>query len=101
MSAWIEAVAADDDLIGIDLRVASVLAEAPERVWSTSEVIRRFWGELDPASVADAVMSLAELHIEELVYVPCSDAVEHRDGFWGDECTDPLCGDSLFRVNVA
>lgn len=89
-------VSAHAETIDVDLLVAEFLARRPDRLWSLSDVLYGLHRECELGTLRDAVRTLVGLSLlDEVAEVVCDD---HRDGFWGDECTDPLCGDTLFTL---
>lgn len=96
LTEWLDDIEAQPDTIDTDRAVAEFLAQEPERLWSLHDVLHGLHHEILLADLRDSVRSLiGGGHLTEVVDLGCD---EHRDGFWGDECADPLCGDSMFQI---
>jgi len=83
-----------------EFRVARYLAQDPDRLWSLSEVIRGMQYEWDDFACTRGTVEhlIQDEFLKADVRVVCT---EHKDNFWGDQCDDPLCGDTLFAINLA
>jgi hypothetical protein len=99
LSDWLDVIEAHPETIDTDSLVAVFIAQEPDRLWSLSDVLHGLHQDQDLSDLRDAVRQLVGLSLlDEVAEVECD---EHRDNFYGDECADPLCGDSLFRVAAA
>jgi hypothetical protein len=95
---WLDAIEAHPETIDTDSLVAVFIAQEPDRLWSLSDVLHGLHREHDLTDLRDTVRDLLGLgFLDEVMALDCD---EHRDSFWGDECADPICGDSLFRIGT-
>ncbi|KMO68906.1 hypothetical protein [Mycolicibacterium obuense] len=99
MADWLSAIRADQQMIDTDAVVGAYLLPEPDRIWSLSDVLLGLRGEHELADLADSIDALACAgFISVVAEVGCDD--QHRDGFWGDGCTDATCRDVLFQLRL-
>lgn len=96
MSEWLTAVERHPETIDTDLLVAEFLAQSPERLWSLTDVLHGLQHERELEDLSEAVDELVSDGFLESVAVALCDEPSH-DGGPGNHCSDPLCGDMLFR----
>ncbi|MEB3031092.1 hypothetical protein [[Mycobacterium] nativiensis] len=100
INRWLAAVASTCDYVDTDRLVAEFLAEQPDRLWSLTDVLVELQHQRDLEELRDAVDGLiSESLLADVVGVVCDDP-HHDDDIPGSGCTDPLCGDALFRVDL-